>query len=274
MNYQVLPISAGPGGETAPLHLYLWDNSPELDDGLRRPLVLLCPGGGYAVTSDRRPRVWPSAFWPWGSTRRCCAIRRLPPATPAALLQLAGAVALIRRNADPWYVDPARIVVQGSSAGGHLAGCLGVFWREDFLTRALETPPELRRPNGLILSYPVVTAGPFAHRESFHNLLGTGDPDRAEALSLEKRVNRFVPPVFLWHTWTDQTVPVENSLLLLQALREHGVPTEFHLFPVGRHGLGTAGALTAGRDNRGLQPECAVWMDLAGTWLHNLGRAY
>lgn len=274
MNYQVLPISAGTGGETAPLHLYLWDNSPELDDGLRRPLVLLCPGGGYAVTSDREAEGMAFRFLAMGVHAAVLRYSTAPARYPAALLQLAAAVALIRRNADPWYVDPARIVVQGSSAGGHLAGCLGVFWQEDFLTRALGTPPELRRPNGLILSYPVVTAGPFAHRESFHNLLGTGDPARAEALSLEKRVNRFVPPVFLWHTWTDQTVPVENSLLLLQALREHGVPTEFHLFPVGRHGLGTAGALTAGRDNRGLQPECAVWMDLAGTWLHNLGRAY
>ncbi len=272
MRYQVLSVSAGPGGAQAPLHLYLWDNSPELDDGLRRPLVLLCPGGGYAMTSDREAEGMAFRFLAMGVHAAVLRYSVAPARFPTALLQLASAVALIRTRAEEWYVDPARIVVQGSSAGGHLAGCLGALWPEDFLTSALGVPPELRRPNGLILSYPVITAGPFAHRERFRNLLGPESLDRAGALSLEKRVGPQTPPVFLWHTWTDQTVPVENSLLLVQALRAQGVPTEFHLFPVGRHGLGTAGPLTAGRDQRGLQPECAVWMDLAETWLHNLGR--
>ncbi len=272
MNYQVRSIAAPDGGPSAPLTLYLWDNSVELDDGLRRPLVLLCPGGCYAMTSDREAEGMALRFVAMGVHAAVLRYSVAPARFPTALCQLSTAVALIRSHADEWYVDPERIIVQGSSAGGHLACSLGVFWPEDFLTQALGTPPELRRPNGLILSYPVITAGPFAHRASFHNLLGEREEELSESLSLERRIGPQVPPVFVWHTYTDQSVPVENSLLLVSALRAAGVSTEFHLFPVGRHGLGTAGPLTAGRDNAGLQMECAVWMDLAETWLKGLGQ--
>ena len=271
MNYQVRNVTA-PDGASAPLTLYLWDNSAELDDGLLRPLVLLCPGGGYAMTSDREAEGMALRFVAMGVHAAVLRYSVAPARFPTALHQLARSVELIRALAAEWYVDPERIVVQGSSAGGHLAGSLGVFWNADFLARDLGTPAELRKPNGLILSYPVITSGPFAHRGSFQNLLGERESELSDFLSLEHQVGPQVPPVFLWHTFTDQSVPVENSLLLLSALRQAGVSTEFHLFPVGRHGLGTAGPLTAGRDNAGLQPECAVWMDLAETWLHNLGR--
>lgn len=271
MNYQVRQIAA-PSGVCAPLTLYLWDNSAELDDGLLRPLVLLCPGGAYAMTSDREAEGMALRFVAMGVHAAVLRYSVAPARFPTALHQLARSVELIRAHAAEWYVDPSRIVVQGSSAGGHLAGCLGAFWNADFLARDLGTPPELRRPNGLILSYPVVTSGPYAHRDSFFHLLGEREGELSELLSLERRVGPQVPPVFFWHTYTDQSVPVENSLLLLSALRKAGVSTEFHLFPVGRHGLGTAGPLTAGRDNAGLQPECAVWMDLAETWLRHLGK--
>ena len=271
MNYQVRQIAA-PSGVCAPLTLYLWDNSAELDDGLLRPLVLLCPGGAYAMTSDREAEGMALRFVAMGVHAAVLRYSVAPARFPTALHQLARSVELIRAHAAEWYVDPSRIVVQGSSAGGHLAGCLGAFWNADFLARDLGTPPELRRPNGLILSYPVVTSGPYAHRDSFFHLLGKRESELLDLLSLERQVGPQVPPVFLWHTYTDQSVPVENSLLLLSALRQAGVSAEFHLFPVGRHGLGTAGPLTAGRDNAGLQPECAVWMDLAETWLRHLGK--
>ena len=272
MNYQIHEIPAGAGGPTAKLSLYLWDNSEELDDGLLRPMVVICPGGGYAMTSDREGEAIALKCMTMGAHAAVLRYSVAPARFPTALLQLANAVSLIRRHAAEWYVDPRRIVVQGSSAGGHLAACLGMFWKADFLTQALGTPPELRRPNGLMLSYPVITMGPFGHRGSAENLLAEREEELRDFLSLEKQVNDDVPPVFLWHTFTDESVPVENSLLFVQALCAHRISTEFHLYPVGRHGIGTAGPLTAGRDNRGLQIECASWMDLAETWLHGLGK--
>lgn len=255
----------------APLSLYLWDNSVELDDGLLRPMVLLCPGGAYRMTSDREGEGMAVKFVAMGCHAAVLRYSVAPERYPTALLELAEAVALVRERAAEWYVDPARVIVQGSSAGGHLAACLGAFWQEAWLSEALGSTPEQRRPDGLILSYPVVTAGEWRNDESFRNLLGEQYPDR-QAFSLERRITNQFPPTFLWHCGPDESVPAENSLLLAWALRRAGVPVELHLYAVGRHGLGTAGPLTMGRDRRGLQMECANWMDLAQTWLAHLGR--
>ena len=128
------------------------------------------------------------------------------------------------------------------------------------------------RPGGLLLCYPVITSGEFAHRGSFENLIGDL-PDREELLerlSLERQVCDDMPPTFVWHTYQDQAVPVENSLLLMEALRRAGIPGEFHMYPRGCHGLALATALTQTSDGRCVQPECAGWVGLAQTWLQNL----
>ena len=119
-----------------------------------------------------------------------------------------------------------------------------------------------QRPNALILSYPVVTAGPFAHRGSFEALSGSADLASHLAFGLEDKVGPDTPPVFLWHTMDDNTVPVENSLLLLSALRRAGVPCEAHLFPHGVHGLSVCTA-----EVNTPQPHAAHWFALAAEWL-------
>ena len=76
-------------------------------------------------------------------------------------------------------------------------------------------------------------------------------------------------PVFLWHTWTDQTVPVENSLLLASALRKHGISLEMHIYPRGIHGLSTASNEVEGRDGRYYEPSCQSWLPLVKTCLES-----
>ena len=93
-----------------------------------------------------------------------------------------------------------------------------------------------QRPNAVILGYPVITAGEFAHRGSFVRLAGSEDAAAQQVFTLEDKVNSDTPPVFVWHTMEDKTVPVENTLLLLAALRRAGVPCEAHLFEKGAHG--------------------------------------
>ena len=127
------------------------------------------------------------------------------------------------------------------------------------------------RPKGLILSYPVVTADKeSAHMGSFQNLLGDKYRKVKENLSLEKQVGQHTPPCFIWHTFEDNTVPVENALLLAMALRKSKVPTELHIFQKGIHGLGPATKLVEKPDGSGVQKECQCWVDLADTWLNNL----
>ena len=154
------------------LYTYLWDNSKELDDGKQRPLVLLCPGGGYEMTSDREAEGMALKFMTMGCHAAVLRYSVAPARYPEALLQLAKSVQLIRQHAKEWYVKEDAIVVQGSSAGGHLAGCLGVFWDRDFLSEKLGCDKEEIRPNRLILSYPGFRGVQCAHAGSFHNLMG------------------------------------------------------------------------------------------------------
>ncbi|MCH5344350.1 MAG: alpha/beta hydrolase [Acetatifactor sp.] len=239
----------------------------------KRPLILICPGGGYRYTSDRESESIALQFLAMGYHAAVLRYSCAPATYPTSLLELASAMLLIHENAEEWHVDAEKIVVQGCSAGGHLAACLGMFWDEDFLAEELELKEpdhEILRPAGMILCYPVITSGEFAHKGSFENLLGDRVEELSEKLSLEKQVSDKTPKAFIWHTFTDDSVPVENSLLLVSAMRKAGIPTEFHMYPVGGHGLALASRLTQTSDGRHVQEECTSWVGLAKTWLEHL----
>ena len=126
------------------------------------------------------------------------------------------------------------------------------------------------RPDGMILCYPVISSGEYCHGDSFVNLLGESYNALVDEMSLEKQVHSQVPPAFIWHTFSDDCVPVENSLLFVMALRKQGIPTEFHMYPRGVHGLSLANSLTLSIQGHGIQEECQSWMALAKIWLKNL----
>ena len=148
-------------------------------------------------------------------------------------------IAHIRENAAQYHVRPDAIAVCGFSAGGHLSASSGILWNEPVIAETLGIENRMARPDAMILSYPVITSGEHAHRGSFECLLGERANDAAwlERLSLERRVDGTTPPTFLWHTFADELVPVENALLLASALRRADVPFELHIFPEGIHGL-------------------------------------
>lgn len=124
------------------------------------------------------------------------------------------------------------------------------------------------RPDKMVLCYPVITGGEFAHKGSFDNLLGAdADAARRAEVSLEQHVTQDTPPAFLWHTYTDPGVPVENTMLFAMALRRAGVPFESHIYSVGGHGLSLANELTENTAGAGVQAECTGWVDLAAGWL-------
>ena len=88
-------------------------------------------------------------------------------------------------------------------------------------------------------------------------------------MSLENQVTEKAPPAFIWHTYTDNLVPVENSLLFAMALKKHNVNCELHIFPDGGHGLSLAGDLSRDSNGWGVQEECRVWIKLVEVWLKN-----
>ena len=251
---------------------YIQDHSEAIGID-KRPLILVCPGGGYSFTSEREGEALALQFLAMGYHAAVLYYSCAPAVYPAALREVASSIVLIRKNAQEWHVDPDRIVVEGCSAGGHLAASYGMFWKDDVVADGIApdgADREILRPNGMILCYPVITSGEFAHKDSFKNLLGERLSELEDKMSLENQVNSDTPKAFIWHTFEDQAVPVENSLLLVSAMRRAGIPAEFHMYPKGSHGLSLANRLTATPQGDAIQEECTSWIGLVHTWLEHL----
>lgn len=239
------------------------------DPTVRRTSILVIPGGGYTHRSAREGEPIALAFVGMGCNAFVVSYRVAPDVFPAPMEDLACAVAHVRAHAEEYHAAPDQIVLCGFSAGGHAAGLLGVHWHEPHWWQPLGLAPEQVRPDALILSYPVISAGEFAHRGSFLHLTGTEDTAAHQAHSLETLVTPQTPPTFLWHTWTDGSVPVENTLLMAMALHQHGVPSEVHIFPRGGHGAALANEVTRtpGEDARKLIAEAQVWPEMSMRFL-------
>ena len=254
------------------LYTYFLDSSIEMRPNEKRPVILMCPGGGYEMTSDREAEPMAMQCLAMGYHVAILRYSVCPVRYPAALLQVAESVLYLKEHADEYHIDPEKIVVQGCSAGGHLAANYGIAWNSPFLTKlmGMENDPERLCVAGLLLCYPVITSGEKAHEESFRNLLGEQYEEKKEELSLENQVTPDTPPTFLWHTATDETVPVENSLYFFQACLQQGVSAELHIYPVGGHGLSLANEETCRANGIGVQKECQSWIGLAQTWLEEM----
>jgi len=257
-----------PENEKVTLSTYVAYDSPELSMK-PRPAMLVIPGGGYGFCSDREAEPIAKAFFAAGFNAFVLRYSVAPHALfPRPLEDASRAMVHIRRNAEKYNIDPERIFVVGFSAGGHLAASLGTMWHEDFAKASPDMESGENRPAGMILSYPVITGVGKTHRGSFINLLGTQTPSEEElrSVSLENRVDSRTVPAYIWHTVTDQAVPVENSLLMASAMVENGIPCEMHLFPHGPHGLSLANEETWSQNPQYLRPEVQQWIDEAIDW--------
>lgn len=233
-----------------------------------RPAMIVCPGGGYHGLAHHEDEPIAIRYLKEGFNAFVLHYGVGENATDGRpLIQAALAIKHVRENAERYHVDPHKILILGFSAGGHLAASAGILWNSPIVREALgltEGNEGINRPDGMVLCYPVITALEYRHKGSFRYLLGTGSEEPSEearrAWSLELHVDGTTPPAFIWHTVNDGGVPVQNSLLLGEALSHAGVSYEMHLFPDGPHGLGLA-------ENR---PDIAVWSDLSATWAKSL----
>jgi acetyl esterase/lipase len=255
----------------AVLTTYLQENSIDIDLNRKRPTILICPGGGYEYVSDRENEPVAIKFLAEGFNVFTLKYDVAPSSQhPQPLLDVSRAMWIIRENSQKWNVDKDRIAVCGFSAGGHLAGSLGVLWSEEYISKLSGMPEGINRPNAMILCYPVITSGLYAHKSSFDNLMGTNNSSyEPNMLSLEKRVNQNTPPTFIWHTYDDNIVPVENSLLFATALRESGIPFDLHIYNSGLHGLSLCSAETANAPVY-INPYVSSWFGLCTQWLKTL----
>lgn len=255
--------------ENATLTPICISNSAELNQAPHRA-VIVCPGGGYAMLSDREAEPIATQFLAAGFQTFLLrytvgeGAKDFQPLRQAAL-----AIRYVRDNAEKYNVDPDHLLICGFSAGGHLAASSGILWDIPELADIREGRPEgYTRPNGMILSYPVITAGELAHQHSIQKLCGTTEPTDAQRdrFSLEKHVNETTPPAFIWHTFPDTCVPVQNSLLLAEAMLAAHVPFELHVFPEGPHGLALCNEQTAAGRQTTIYPHNECWMELAIRW--------
>lgn len=229
------------------------------------PCLVVCPGGGYAMTSEREGEPIALNFLNDGYAAFVIHYSVAPKCFPQQLLEVAAVMELIHKNAKAWHCDADDIAIIGFSAGGHLAAQYSI--RYD-CPEVRAVFPESKPVQKAILGYPVITGNSqYTHRDTRNNFVGheTAETDE-KGFSCELRVTEKTPPTFIWHTVADAAVPVENSLLYAMALSAHKVPYELHIYPYGEHGLATVDEWT----NVNLPREyayCHSWMKDCKKWL-------
>ena len=203
--------------------------------------IVICPGGGYGGLANHEGDHY-ARFLNEQGVAAFVLKYRLGSAGyrhPIMLQDAARALRTVRARAKEWNLDPKRIGIMGSSAGGHLASTLLTHFDSGHPEATDPIEQQSSRPDVGILCYGVLTMGAFTHQGSKQNLLGKNpDPELVKSLSNELQVTTNTPPCFVWHTWEDKAVPVENSLLFADALRKAGVPFDLHIYQQGGHGMG------------------------------------
>lgn len=197
--------------------------------------LIIFPGGGYWQLGDYEGDGYAAYFSAHGIACFVVDYRLASQAFrhPAMLEDAFAAIRTVRSRAAEFGIDPGKLGVCGSSAGGHLAATT-------LLLHEQYTCDVPLRPDFGVLCYPVIlSTGELINQDSIDNLLGEDpDPELLEMMACEKQVTPDTPPCFIWSTGEDTAVPVENSLAFAAALSRNKVPFDLRIYDRGRHGLG------------------------------------
>ena len=228
--------------------------------------VVVLPGGGYSHLSMEKEGS-EIANWLASIGVTAFVVRyRLGPTYhhPIELGDAQRAIRTVRARATEWSIDPGRVGIIGFSAGGHLASSTGTHFDAGTPSSGDVVERASSRPDFMLLMYPVITmrGDSLTHMGSRKSLLGE-NPDAAlvRLMSSELQVTHETPPTFIAHSTDDKTVPVENALMMYQALRNAAVPVEMHIFDHGGHGFGLAPN----------DPALSAWPGIAEAWMRRHG---
>ncbi len=209
--------------------------------------VLIFPGGGYGILAYDWEGTDIAKFLNGKGIAGIIVKYRLPSSKSqkdkhnVPLIDAQRALRLVRSRAEDFHIDIKKIGILGFSAGGHLASTLGTHFDEKVYEPIDEVDKESARPDFMALGYPVISFGNMTHGSSKKNLIGENPrPEMVDYFSSEKQVTENTPPTFLFHATDDKAVPVENSLLFYQALKDKGVLATMHIYPKGGHGFSLA----------------------------------
>lgn len=242
---------------------YVHELSGELNVPPRRAIII-CPGGAYLFLTDREAE--PVALQYFAAGLNVYVLNYSvgeKAANDAPMIEAALAVKYVREHAAADNTDPRYVFISGFSAGGHLAACCGAMWNDPIVREAMGDAPEgINRPTATVLCYPVISGIQFTHRPSIDALCGypsEGTPG-AERYSMELHVDSTTPPAFIWHTFNDPAVPVQNPLMYAAELTKAGVPFELHIYPDGAHGLSLCTEETWANVPAMINPVCSGWI--------------
>jgi acetyl esterase/lipase len=191
--------------------------------------VVCCPGGGYShLATGHEGYDWAPFFNERGIALIVLKYRMPHANTDVPISDAKEALRVVRENAKKWGIDPKKVGIMGSSAGGHLASTIAT--HSDSLTA----------PAFQILFYPVITFDyAYTHKGSRHGLIGErATQEMVDLYSNEKQVTSMTPPAILLLSDDDKTVPSPNSVNYYLALKQHGIKATMHIYPSGGHGWG------------------------------------
>jgi acetyl esterase/lipase len=225
--------------------------------------MIICPGGGYGGLASHEGKGY--ALWLNQHGINCFVLTyRLGShgyRHPAMLNDAARAVRWVRAHAEEYKIDTHRVGIMGSSAGGHLASTLLTHFDAGDTNASDVIERQSSRPDLGILCYAVITMGEFTHKGSHNNLLGTNAaPELEKFLSNELQVTANTPPCFLWTTFEDKTVPMENTMLFAGALRKNHVPFDLHVYEKGGHGMGLGDRQEPSTPHHPWAADCIFWL--------------
>jgi acetyl esterase/lipase len=222
--------------------------------------IIVIPGGGYAGIAFNHEGIDVAKKFAEEGVTAFLLKYRLPSdlimvdRSIGPLQDAQRAIQIIRERAGEWKVDPSKIGVIGFSAGGHLASTFGTHYKQAVIENKSNVD---LRPGFMALIYPVITMGELTHGGSKQNLIGQNAPaDQVNLYSNEKQVDVDTPPAFLVHAQDDKTVPVQNSLMMYEAITKAGAKAEMHLYQAGGHGFGLNNKTTPDQ-----------WFDHCVNWL-------
>ncbi len=277
---------------------YLIEDSMELHHGMKRPAMIVCPGGAYNFLSDREAEPIALTFSARGYQTFLLNYRvgsgkgDEVKVLPDALRQFGQTVKEIRLHADEWNVDPNKICIIGFSAGAHLCACYSGMWHTEWMQREVGATEEELRPNLAVLNYPVIDCEEIYHQIEKWGPSWPEEPmaidgmmmamageihpstDPADYAEYGNRViyqpttyvSKKTPPTFITHSADDYFIYVEDTLQYTNALADLRIPFEVHIFGRGGHGFALANEITSNEPNQS-NPQNEKWVDLVSYWL-------
>lgn len=224
------------------LDIYGHQISSTTDDiALLKPVILFCPGGAWLIGYKMWGALLAKAMIPFGILVVIIDYRNYPWATVPTMVQdVNDAIQWTLDHARDYGGDPAKLVLVGQSAGGHL--CAAELFRKAIgLSRASGTFSPTTLAGFVSLSAPfnltsmTITFARHGMSKSFTSRIFGGDMASYGPQGLVDKVDMpdlasKLPPIRVFHGTADRTVPFQGSVDFAATLRDAGIPVECVLY--------------------------------------------